>query len=292
MKLLLLTFGLSVTLVAGQARAVLVAADSFLTGTNRPAGQYGTGDIRSSGTTVLGWPALSQYTGSTSNFLIETAFQNSPAVTYDTEGPQGQVSWNGGTTVFNRNAVRALSPTTTSSTWWFSIMVNRLNWTTTQNSFAVAGFTTDSSGSDGLQIGYSDATSDGIPSLVLRSDNTLTTILDNAPSSTVQFVIAKLTLSTAGTDSISIWRNPADVSSEAALGATSIPVLNQEISNLLNPFTHSRFESPGVSGFVKFDEIRLATDFESLVAIPEASSFLAVGAVGMLFAAVRRFRRS
>jgi hypothetical protein len=69
-------------------------------------------------------------------------------------------------------------------------------------------------------------------------------------------------------------------------------ITTHEVSNNANnPFTRARFFSPGITGPVKFDELRLATSLGSLVAVPEASSFLAFGLVGLLTAAGRGRRR-
>ena len=99
------SMAITATLFASRVDATLVAADSFLQGpaAGRPLGQYASGDIRASGTTLLGFTTgtgTNQYAGTTGNFQIEAtvgAFQNSPAVEYDTEvtagGTQRQITW-------------------------------------------------------------------------------------------------------------------------------------------------------------------------------------------------------
>ena len=174
-----------------------------------------------------------------------------------------------------------------------SIMLNRNSWVATQNTAVVGGFANANDSNNGVAFGYSNATGDGVPDLVMRSNyTTLTPLVANVTANTLQFVIAKLNINTTGLDTITVWVNPSDVSSEGALGLPITTITTHEVSNNLNnPFTRSRFVSLGITGPAKFDELRLATSLGSLVAIPEASSFLAGGAVSLLFAVGYRLRR-
>jgi len=289
MKCSLCSLALIFSLLAGRVDATLVAYDAFLTGTDRAAGQYATGNVTISNTAILGWPApppnvagSTAYSGTTSNYQIEAgASQNSPLVDYDTEvtpgGAQGQLNWIGASGDFNRNVIRNLSPIPSSNQWWMSIMVNRTgaawaNTGTANNRFVVGGFANALDSLNGLAIGYSNVSGDGVPDLVLRSNyNVLTTLIPDAPGNTVQFVIVKLIVDPVGlaaNDEVSVWVNPTNVSSVAALGAPLVTMM-QDVANSLTPFTASRFVSLGVSGVAKFDELRLATRFGGLFVVPE-----------------------
>ncbi len=284
-------------------------------------GQYATGSITISNVALLGYPpnspsvaGTSSYTGSTSNFQIEAgASQNSPLVTYDTAvttgGAQGQISWNAASNDTSRNVSRSLSTIPDSSEWWISLMVNRTStgWsstvpagTNTANRFVVGGFANSLDSNNGIAIGYADVAADGIPDLVLRSNyQTLSTLATNPNANALQFVIVKLNLvldavtPTAANDTVSVWVNPGDITTETALG-TPVLTVTQNVANSLKPFNSSRLISLGVTGVAKFDELRLATTLSGLTglaAIPEANSFLVGATVSLVFAAGYRLRR-
>lgn len=277
------------------AKAELVAYDPFLSGGNRGAGEYTTGtDMRTMGAAALGWVGTSgvdgfgiSHTGSTSNFQADgSSNQDSPAVSYE-QG--GQMQWLGTTSTspFLRQLNRQLNPVPSSSEWWFSIMVNRIEWSdTASSSYIVGGFTTDQNGTNGLQVGYSNGNGDGAPDLVLRSGGTLTNLLADAPQNDTQYVLVKLDLNTSGNDTVSVWVDPLSVS---PLGAADVVITDQNISDSLSPFTYSRYESPQDSGHIKFDEIRLATDLNSITGIPEPTSMVLCG-IGMIAMGCKRRR--
>jgi hypothetical protein len=310
---LLVTPAAAIALIAGivtprLSPATLVAADSFLTGSSRPLGQYPTGNITLPNSTAnLGWTG--QYTGTTSGFTVQnSAAQNAIPVTYDTDvtlgGTQGGLSWAGAGDATTRSIVRSLTTVATSSTeWWMSIMVSRpagASWgvsgTLSSPATVVGGFYTNASSFNGLSFGLSLSDGGAAPDLVLRSGptSTLTTLKSDVPSEELQYIIAKLSVNSPGNDEISVWVNPSDVSSEAALG-TAISITGQDIANSLTPFLGSRFVTIGAgtarSGATIFDELRLATNLGSLVAIPEPSAFLAFGLIGSAVAATRSARR-
>jgi hypothetical protein len=206
------------------------------------------------------------YAGSTANFRVNLLGENSAAVNY--ESPNGRLQWQGAGSVFDRNITRQLNETvrsTESSEWWFTIMVNRLGWVGDPafNTFAVGGFT-DATG-NGLQVGYGDEGGDGTPDLILRSNGINTVLLADAPSSDNQFVIVRLDIDPAGNDTIAVWVDPDSVVTPPA---PDITITDQDLFSTLNPFTQSKFESPGQSGSVFFDEIRLGTEFATVVQPP------------------------
>ncbi|MEN1678664.1 MAG: hypothetical protein AAGJ46_03675 [Planctomycetota bacterium] len=272
------------------AFATLVAYDPFLSGNNRGAGEYTPGtDMRTMGAAALGWVGTSgidgfgiSHAGSTGNFQANALGEDSTAVNYE-QG--GRMQWLGvGNFPFDRNLTRQLNPIPASSTYWMSIMVNRLGWAdSTTNTFAVGGFT-DASG-NGLQVGYDDTAGNNIPDLVLRVNGVNNVLAADVPSSDNQLVVVRLDIDTAGVETITAWADPASVQ---ALPAPSL-VLNEELTSSLSPFTQSKYESPGQSGAVFFDEIRLATNLTSLTVVPEPAAGL-IAAAGLAIAGLRRRR--
>lgn len=272
--------------------AALVANDPFLSGGDRGAGEYTPGsDVRTQGAAAVGWVGSSgldgfgvPHAGSTSNFQPNATGEDSPAVSYE-QG--GRLQWLGvGNFPFDRNITRQLNATPSSSEWWFSIQTNRLAWSGDQSAatYAVGGFT-DGSG-NGLQVGYDNSAGDADPDLVLRSNGINTLLAADTASSDNQLVIVKLDVNTSGNDMISVWADPSTVS---PLGAPDVTITDQDLTSSLAPFTQSKYESPGQSGVVFWDEVRLATDFNSVVGIPEPTSILLLG-FGVFVAGVLRNR--
>lgn len=279
---------------AGEVHGVLVANDPFLTGDDRAAGQYTDGnDMRTMGAAAMGWAGNGldgfgiAHSGSTGNFQANSGGEDSAAVDYEQDG---RMQWIGvGNFPFARQISRQLNPTPSSGEWWMSIMTNRLNWggDPTADTFVVGGFT-DAAGS-GLQVGYDNsAGQDAAPDLVLRSNGVNTVLAADTASSDNQFVIVKLDVNTSGNDVISVWADPASVGS---LGVPDVVISDQDLTSSLTPFTQSKYESPGQSGVAFFDEIRLATDFNSLIGIPEPASLALIGlGCALLGIAGRRVR--
>jgi hypothetical protein len=259
--------GCSLLLAGSNAWAALVAYDPFLSGDNRSAGEYTPGtDMRTMGAAALGWVGSGgvdgfgvAYSGTTSNFQANATGEDSVAVAYEAGG---RMQWLGvGNFPADRNITRQLNPIPSSSEWWFSIMTNRLTWagTPANNTHIVGGFT--NAAGNGLQVGYGGDNAD----LILRS-NGINTVLSASVPNDNQYVLVRLDVNTAGNDTISVWVDPASVT---GLGAPDVTITNQDLFSSLAPFTQSRFESPGQAGVAYFDEIRLATTFESVTGVPE-----------------------
>ncbi len=258
--------------------AQLIAYDPFLSGSDRGAGEYTAGsDMRTMGAAALGWVGTSgidglgvAHAGSTGNFLANATGEDSAAVTYE-QG--GRMQWLGvGDSPFDRNLTRQLNPTPSSGEWWFSIMTNRLGWAdppaADNSTFAVGGFT-DAAG-NGLQVGYSDEAGDGIPDLVLRTNGINETLAADTASSDNQLVIVQMLVDTMGDETLNIWVDPAVLSPVPMADLT----LMTDLTSSLMPFTQSKYESPGQSGVVYFDEIRLGLDFQSVTGVPEPAGAL------------------
>ena len=107
----------------------------------------------------------------------------------------------------------------------------------------------------------------------------------------VNFFVAKVTLSSANDgDSLTLWRSPEDLTSEAN---STIDFMKSGFNLEFDRTSFARFGVAG--GAVTFDEIRFGSTFQA-VAIPEASALLAVLiallATGLGTQLARRWRRA
>ncbi|MEM6333068.1 MAG: dockerin type I domain-containing protein [Planctomycetota bacterium] len=235
-------------------------------------GEYTSGtNLNGQGSAAFGWAGTAGvdgfgigHSGSTSNFQHNFLGEDSAAVGYEQDG---RVQWLGvGNFPFDRNTTRQLGATATSTAsnvWYQSMIVNRLAWPDAPSAadvtFAVGGFVDGLGG--GLQVGYDDTIGDGSPDLVIRLDGTNQVIGADTASSATQLVITRLTINESGDDTIDVLVNPADVTSEPATYDFSF---SANVTDSLTPFTQSKYESPGQSGVVFWDELILATDFASV----------------------------
>jgi hypothetical protein len=291
-KLLFSVFILGSSSFVGTSSAVLVAYDPFLSGTLRASGEYTAGgDIRTQGAVTQGWVTApnAQHQGSTSNFAANATGESSPAVSYEAGG---RLQWLGSSgSVFDRNLTKLLAPTPSSSTWWFSIIVNRNAWSnsntalaTTTNTYAVGGVVDGVAATGrGLQIGYDDsAAANGTttPDLVIRLGGVNRVIEADTPANSSRYILVRLDIDTAGNDVVTLWNNPSTLD---PLGSSSLVITDLNVTNSLTPFAASKYQTPGQSGVTFFDEIRLGTDFESVTGVPEVSSaLLALLGLGMV----------
>ncbi|MEM7681314.1 MAG: dockerin type I domain-containing protein [Planctomycetota bacterium] len=263
----------------------VVAYDPFLIEATpgsplRGEGEYTPGsDIRTQGAAAFGWAGTAgvdgfgiAHSGTTSNYQPNDLGEDSAFVDFE-QG--GRMQWLGvANSPFDRNVTRQLSTdalAVASSEWYFGIQVNRLGWADpgdfptdgVDNTYAVGGFGIGG-GTSGLYIGYDDQAGDGLPDLVLRTEATGD---DNSPltasnllvadtaSSDNYYVLTRLTINESGNDTIEVFVDQ----DPTALGAADATFTGLNISDSLSPFTESRYQAPGQSGSIFFDEVLLTT---------------------------------
>lgn len=92
-------------------------------------------------------------------------------------------------------------------------------------------------------------------------------------------VLAKITLNATGNDTLDVWLNPADLSSESTLGTAAISRSDADLS-----FDRVRLRAGSGAGGTEswqFDNLVLATTLGEVASVPEPSSAL-LGGIGLL----------
>ena len=320
---LLAVTGLSLATVA-PAYAQLIAADSFRFGdpANAAAGEYNaspTNDGRlnppggppGQNPTIFGFTG--QWTGDDTSLwhAVETPLEH-PSIAGEAGG---SARFQFATEVGHRGVRRSLAtpPTiTTGETFWMSALVQIDELDPDLDGFAWAGFASGNDngagGNDvqGLKIGVNGDGSE--MDLVYRhrtggSTMTTSTLLDGLTAGETHLVVLRAMVNSDlggggvnGNDNVSIWVDPADVSSESALG-TSIDF--EDFSLFSNDaFDFLALDGSNITGAgVRFDELFLGRTLADVAtaapaAVPEPSTF-ALAAVGLLGLALfgRRGRR-
>ena len=201
---------------------------------------------------------------------------------------------NGGFSSGSRTSYADLSSYATSPEYWFSGIISASGPTTATGYV----FWLDEDGVVGLswRIGFKGT------DLVARARDSgfgeEIVLVSNYTAGTDYFFIAKGEVDTIATfnDELSIWINPADISSEGALGATtgtfsaSIAPFSNGSSNAIDRLELSSGDI-NTGAIFEADEIRFGTTFESVAPIPEPSALALVGIAGIAVAVFRRRKR-
>lgn len=297
------------------ARAYLIAGDSFLIG---GTGNYTAGDITPQNpTSSFGFSgAWADGTTATSTYVASATALDATVPTYEVGGSGGYSS----TGDFVRRVFRPLAaytaPAAGTPTYWMSGLIRRTGGADNgAGQFTVVGFVghaaalTDDNFVDsavdhtiqGLQWGF---VGDGANNdLVLRHRQQRAgsilqftdIILDNAAINTTYHVILKLEKDVVvgdpqnNNDRVSVWLNPADISSELGLGSPTLQVNNFSLAQD-TAIDRLTMATNLLANPTLFDELRFGTTLTDVTtAIPEPSSLVLVGA-GMLALLARRRR--
>jgi hypothetical protein len=213
----------------------------------------------------------------------------------------------------SRRRARGMPAPAASATYYISHLVNRGGIPTIGGGYALTGFgniispdLTTSNSLGGVFVGFAgSSTPDNFGNLVLRSRNTTsataaqdTVLVDGAVTSTANttyHVVIRLDVNVSGgQDQVTYWLNPADVTSEATMTATSVTTGTYSSFALQGAADFARLNVAATNwdGNVYFDEPRLGTDLASVVGVPvpEPAGLAVVIAAGAALSRRRRRR--
>jgi hypothetical protein len=293
-----------------------IQGDGFVVGT----GKYTTGVLDGQNPPVPGFTSPWNQAGGATNVQVVSTGLTSSAVSYETGGAVNLVGpTTSGVSTLARNFSAA-----SSSTYYMSCLCNRGNVNTINpGSYSLMGFgntgtpALGSSGANfmGVYIGYSEvgATSSGgtlddFGDLVLRTRQLIggsnigvdTVLVDGQATTTFSktyLVIIKLAVNASGTDLMSYWVNPTDLTSETQMSNTALISGSVTTNNISSSADLSRLEfaESNFDGPVTFDEPRIATTLPDLLAatpVPEPTTCMMFFATAGLLACCGRRHRA
>jgi hypothetical protein len=311
--------------LASSADAALIATDHFLTGNPAvPAnGEYTASYIRPSNASGAGQnPTIAGFTGqwvgnvtsgtsmAVAQWKAESGSLIDITVPYQ-DGGRAKYYGSSGVNSLQRRVQRELSPYTPSDTYYMSLITQIATGDLAgADGFVGVGFTnysgsaalTDASivgGSNlrGVLIGA--ASSDGSTTdFVVRHVGSTGAVQNDVITSNVGSIEATQTIikiefnddpgNLLGNSKLTIWQNPADLSSELGASASVTPLELRTFALGTNAdITHLMLTGLNYSKAASFDEPRLATTWAEAVPEPATAGLLAVMGLGLM---VRRQR--
>ncbi|WOO41237.1 PEP-CTERM sorting domain-containing protein [Rubellicoccus peritrichatus] len=300
MRLPLFLLTTSLALIAAlKASATLIAYDGFILGDGISTGYTEGADIDGVGFgSGDGWTGANATTYATSNTpLVASA----TALTYTTGAGQilttsgGSASGNGTFGSRNGSTIRGVTYTVNDGeSLWMSYLIQygRLEDTLTYFGAGLRNGAGTPTANNGFAAIVNDSDVNNDIGVRYTNTNQFTTDLD-APINDTMLVVMKWTYSDGGNDPFSIWFNPNDISSEAALGAADLVNNSRNMNIAGDVILYRQKDATASSGFYIIDEVRLATtlaDAAPFTPVPEPSTYALFG--GFLgLATVALFRR-
>jgi hypothetical protein len=193
-----------------------------------------------------------------------------------------------------------------SGTTYFSMLLSKSNDTIRTMNFAFFGGSSGTAaGTERFALGQVGATagnSGGNIALLMNNSNPAGLIQSTTSPIAMgvgvsHLIVGRIDWNAAGFETVSIWVDPADVTTEAAAGAAYLSTNAFELTsiNAIRPFAGNSASVGGgtVPGIVaNFDEVRLGSSWELVtslpVPVPEPSSACLAGLLGLVATAIRR----
>ncbi len=314
--------------VTHTANAQIIAADSYKIGTDRSQGQYTDGNsLASTGAinnlVTQGFTTTGYGSGTGTAQFQSTSGGLGYAPLGITSADSGKVTYAAaGLDNNTRSTARLLTAVPSSSTYWFSSLVNRgaVDANSTGRDYVLSGFggtvlatslilTPSSPGVTGLFYGFTGDT--GNLAIRYRSaggsatqNNTVETVLLNTSQTSLDnntyALIFKVESAFAGgvADRLSYWVNPTSFTNEASLTSSSLAKGVLTDTNILSgstDFQRLTYVSHNYNSSAFFDEQRFGTTLASVapgasVTVPEAGSvsLLLVGGLSLMGVVLRK----
>lgn len=221
---------------------------------------------------------------------------SSPGLTYSATGylaPTGnKLTLDAASTNVTQNIGRTLGgQTIDAGTTYFSFLVSK-NTPDTQRTINLAFFNGTTEQMAVGQIGTGNGNTGGNIGLLMNNSNPGGLVNSATPiamgNSITHLIVGRIDWNSGGNETVSIWVDPADVTTEAAAGTIYASTGGFNLTGLtaIRPFTGNTSGAfPGVSA--NFDEIRLGGTWESVTSLapqvpePATTALLAVGVLGL-----------
>ena len=274
--------------VAISSASAQLIQDNFLTG---GAPNYSIGVISNQNPTVTGWtgPWVAGSTTAASVTNINLSFSNASG-SVATDG--GSVYIGSGLNVAGRVWRNLSSPidVNSNSTVFMSFMMQNTLASSTNQYRAFELNITNATGSDStrvFQLGLGQADFGSSNNYGFRLNNSASLVGNlGAADTNVNFFVVKMVLSsTAGSDSVTVWRNPTDLSSEL-LSGSGVGFTNVTLANNIGRVQLAGFNA----GETYYDAMRIGSSWTDVTTIPEPST-VALLATGLTAAVLLRLRR-
>ena len=228
------------------------------------------------------------------NQIYRTA--TSPGLTFNAAGyfagTGNKLTLDAATANQTQNAGRAFGQTINEGTTYFSLLMSKNNDTIRTINFAFFDGTTERFAVG--QIATAAGNTAGNIGLLMNNSNPAG-LIQNGTSpiamgiGITHLIVGRIDWNTAGNESVTLWVDPTDVTSEGAAGAAYLFTSGFELTQLtgVRPFVGNT--SAGFNAVsANFDEFRMGGDWVSVVPEPSTLTLAGLGAIGLVVAMRRR----